>query len=100
LAPAEVKDQAEVIEAGQPPMSTRHQCGVSRQPFFIHREEEESVMTSRRDAALERLQQRTQRSLAARPRADRILALEASPHLSLPTPIYIEAADWRIHDRY
>jgi len=50
-------------------------------------------MTSRRDAALERLRQRTPKSPAIRPQADRVLALEASPYLSLATPIYIESAE-------
>ncbi len=49
--------------------------------------------TPRLEAALARLRERTPRSLALRPRAERSLALEAVPTFSLPTPLYVERAD-------
>ena len=44
-------------------------------------------------AALERLAARTPKSLAMRPRAERLLALEAVPTFAMPTPLYIERAE-------
>ncbi|HRX39719.1 MAG TPA: aspartate aminotransferase family protein [Parvularculaceae bacterium] len=46
----------------------------------------------RRDAALARLKAKTSRSAAMRPHAEQLLALEAVPTFSLPTPIYIDRA--------
>ncbi|MCC7410550.1 MAG: aspartate aminotransferase family protein [Gammaproteobacteria bacterium] len=40
-----------------------------------------------------RLRERTPRSRALRPRAERLLALEAVPTFSLPVPLYVERAD-------
>lgn len=45
------------------------------------------------EAALERLRARTPRSMAMRPRAERLLALEAVPTFSMPTPLYASHAD-------
>lgn len=44
-------------------------------------------------AALERLAARTPRSQAMRPRAERLLALEAVPTFAMPTPLYVERGD-------
>jgi glutamate-1-semialdehyde 2,1-aminomutase len=47
----------------------------------------------RRDAALARLRARTPRSQAMRPRAERLLALEAVPTFAMPVPLYIDRAE-------
>lgn len=47
----------------------------------------------RHAAALERLRARTQKSQAMRPKAARLLALEAAPTFAMPIPLYIESAD-------
>ncbi len=52
-----------------------------------------SDATPRKAAALERLRARTQRSAAMRPRAERLLALEAVPTFAMPVPLYIESGD-------
>jgi glutamate-1-semialdehyde 2,1-aminomutase len=49
--------------------------------------------TPRKDAALARLRKRTPRSLVMRQRAEHLLALEAVPTFSMPTPLYIDYAD-------
>lgn len=51
-------------------------------------------MTSpRHAAALERLRSRTRKSAAMRPRAERLLALEAVPTFAMPVPLYIDSGD-------
>jgi len=52
-----------------------------------------SASSRRWEVALERLRKRTPRSIAMRPRAERLLALEAVPTFSMPTPLYVSRAD-------
>lgn len=47
----------------------------------------------RYEAALERLRARTQRSREFRPRAERVLALEAVPTFAMPVPLYVESGE-------
>ena len=49
--------------------------------------------TPRVAAALERLQMRTPRALAARERGEQLLASEVVPTFSMPTPVYIESGE-------